>query len=277
VAGAIVLLGLSAVRSAAAADAPVSPEAKRHVELGVGHYDAGRYAEAVTEFELAYRLSNKPALLFNIARAESKLGHEEAAIAFLRRYLEERPDAPDSAAVLAEVEARERAQAMTKDKQHAEAEAAEARKQADALTAQAARAAKAEAERQAATSRPVAARASAIADGGRDGKLTAARRAGIALVVIGPVLAGVGIALGVVALQSADQVTRGAGEFATCCASAESRGRASGGAGIALDVVGGLAAVAGAGVLIWSYTGRGVERRAWLQPSGRGLALAGAF
>src|SRR5262245_47149924 len=90
------------------------PVGKVHVDLGVEAYLGGRYAEAVREFELAYRLSSKPQILFNIARAEAKLGHEEAAIAFLKRYLEELPDAEDAAAVRAEVEARERAMAAAR-------------------------------------------------------------------------------------------------------------------------------------------------------------------
>src|SRR5438309_1778022 len=114
--------------TAQAGEVPVSPEAKRHVDTGVEAYNASRYEEAVKEFELAYRLSNRPALLFNIARAEAKLGHEEAAIAFLRRYLEERPNAPDAPAVLAEVEARERAIANAKAMKRAEAEVVEERK-----------------------------------------------------------------------------------------------------------------------------------------------------
>lgn len=34
-------------------NAPVPAEAKRHVDLGISHYEAGRYEEAIREFELA--------------------------------------------------------------------------------------------------------------------------------------------------------------------------------------------------------------------------------
>src|SRR5579885_1010348 len=88
VCAAAVALGLPA----RAADTAISPEAKRHVDLGGQHYESQRWKEAVDECELAYRLSHRPALLFNIARCEAKLGHDEAAIAFLRKYLEEKPD-----------------------------------------------------------------------------------------------------------------------------------------------------------------------------------------
>src|SRR5438270_10064433 len=115
-----VLVLLVAAGFARAADAPISPEAKKHVDAAFALYESGKYEEAVKEFELAYRLSNRPALLFNIARAEAKAGHEENAIAFLKRYLEERPDAPDASAVLAEVEARERAMATARAMKKAE-------------------------------------------------------------------------------------------------------------------------------------------------------------
>src|SRR5437868_15101709 len=78
VVAALIGTGLPAPAHAAGGDATISPEARRHVEEGVVHYDAGRYQQAIDEFELAYRLSHRPALLFNIARAEGKLGHDEA-------------------------------------------------------------------------------------------------------------------------------------------------------------------------------------------------------
>src|SRR4051812_27946810 len=116
----VLLAMLGSAIALGAGEAPVSPEAKRHVDAGVEDYNAGRFEEAVKEFELAYRLSARPALLFNIARAEGKLGHDEAAIAFLRRYLEERPNAPDAQAVRAEIEAHERALSGERARQQAE-------------------------------------------------------------------------------------------------------------------------------------------------------------
>jgi len=78
-----VVLTLAVAAPARAVEPAQSAEVKKHVEAGVEHYDAGRWAEASREFEIAYRLSGKAGLLFNIARAETKLGHEEQAIAFL--------------------------------------------------------------------------------------------------------------------------------------------------------------------------------------------------
>jgi tetratricopeptide (TPR) repeat protein len=236
---------------AVANEAPVSPEAKRHVDAGIEAYNGARYDEAVKEFELAYRLSNRPALLFNIARAEAKLGHEEEAIAFLRRYLEERPNAPDAPAVLAEIEAYQKTlseqqatQQAVKDAAHAtelaaraEAEAQEARRHAEALAKKAAAEQTEKVWQNVAPppdTRPVR------------------RKAGIGLIVAGAVVAITGIALGAVAASASNTVSGSHGDFNSCCADLESRGKISTGVGIAFDVVGGAAAAAGIGLLVSS-------------------------
>ncbi len=98
---------------------------------------------------------------------------------------------------------------------------------------------------------------------------------GIALLVSGRVLLAVGIGLGVVATQSARDVATGSGEFSGRYASRGALGRDSMAAGIALDVIGGVAAAAGAGLLGWSL--RGGERRVWLSPGVRTLWAGGTF
>jgi membrane protein involved in colicin uptake len=215
-------------------------------------------------------------MLFNIARAEAKLGHDENAIAFLRRYLEERPNADDAPAVLAEIEAREKALAAARDKAEAdrkkaaaEAEAAEVRRRATEEAAR--RAAEAEAQRKA-----DAARADAV----ENARLTTMKRAGISLVVIGPVVAAVGIGLGVAASRAADEITSAAPgtPFAGRYADVEARGRAFNQAGIALDVIGGVAAAIGVGLVGYAYSRKAPAGRAWLLlPTGHGVAIGGAF
>jgi tetratricopeptide (TPR) repeat protein len=271
----LLLVAVLGCASARAADAPVSPEAKRHVDVGVEQYNAGRYEEAVKSFELAYRLSGRPALLFNIARAEAKLGHEEAAIAFLRRYLEERPNAPDAPAVLAEIEAHEKAIAadkmrvqLEKDAARAaelaarhEAEAKDAQRRADEATAAARRA---QDERQKKDQ--------------YDTRMIPLRRAGIALVAAGALVVVTGVALGIVASLTSDQVQSSSGDFRSCCADLESRGKITSGVGIAFDVIGGAAAVAGIGLLVWSARQpQHKGARLWLQPQAGGLAVGGRF
>jgi tetratricopeptide (TPR) repeat protein len=262
----VVVLLLGAVR-AGAADAPVSPEAKRMVDAAVAHYGAGRYEEAVKAFEVAYRLSKRPALLFNIARAEAKLGHDEAAIAFLRRYLEERPDAPDAPAVLAQIEAHERALATAKTRADADqeaeraaralAEAQASRRRADDEAAAVSRR-RAEEEAAAASRRDAELRR---ADGERRDAARKVRfRAGIGLTVGGAVLLVTGIALGVVASQASGDVARQRMvEFGDCCRDLEARGKLAAPIGITFDVIGGAAAAAGIGLLA-SSARKGSER-----------------
>ena len=60
------------------------PEAKQHYLNGADAYDRGDYQLAVDEFRRAWHLSHQPAMLFNLGRAESKLGHDEIALQYLR-------------------------------------------------------------------------------------------------------------------------------------------------------------------------------------------------
>lgn len=55
-------------------------------QSGAVLYDEGRYEEAVAAFEEAYRLSARPALLFNIANALERLGRWDEALDVLSRY-----------------------------------------------------------------------------------------------------------------------------------------------------------------------------------------------
>jgi tetratricopeptide (TPR) repeat protein len=273
------VLALVLPPAALAADAPVSPEAKRHVELGVDHYNAGRYAEAVKEFELAYRLSNRPALLFNIARAESKLGHEEAAIAFLHRYLEERPNAPDAPAVLAEIEAHEKALAEGSAKSKAESEAKEAE-----LQAARAQIAAAEAQRKAAEASEEAARVERQRQAEReqrereerDSHWSTLRKGGLALAVMGPAFLIVGIGLGAHAAALGNDVSKKSGEFADCCVDIQRQGNIQTSAGIAFDVIGGAFAATGV-ILLIAARGPTSGGRVWLAPKPGGITVGGGW
>jgi tetratricopeptide (TPR) repeat protein len=254
-----VLLALLVTGPAGAAEPAISSEAKRHVAAGNAFYESGQYEDAVKEFELAYRLSNRPALLFNIARAEAKLGHDENAIAFLKRYLEERPDAPDAPSVMAEIEAREHAIANARAMKKAEAEAAEERKRAEELAHRAAEDERREQARQkeehrAAEQRTTAAVvAPAPAPAPSPAKLRM-RKVGYGLVAGGAVVAVVGVVLGVLAQQAGSTVHDGTGAFTSSLQSSESNGLTYQASGAALDVVGAAAAVSGVAMIGWSFS-----------------------
>jgi len=219
-----VILALCVLVSATAAAAPSPTElAKKHYDLGAAAYQKGDFPTAVREFSLAYELSEQPDILFNLARVETKMGHEQQAIDYLKRYLEKRPDAQDAPAVRAEIEARTRALEAAQRERAAQAEAAAARHTAEAATRQ-----------------------------------DRAGRAGIALVATGGVLLAVGISLNVVAAKRAEAVSAGAGMPVVWAGSSfesdERLGTSSAPLGIAFDVVGGAAALTGAGLLIWRAT-----------------------
>lgn len=64
-------------------------EARQHFQTGTGHYQAGRFAQAVEEYRLAYNLYASPTILFNMAQAYRSDGQLVNAIATFRRYLED--------------------------------------------------------------------------------------------------------------------------------------------------------------------------------------------
>ena len=69
-------------------------EARVHYDAGQLYYDSERYDEALREFREAYRLSPRPALLYNQATALDRLGRSEEAIALYQVYLDTDQDSP---------------------------------------------------------------------------------------------------------------------------------------------------------------------------------------
>ena len=69
--------------------------ARRHFRLGQAYYQNGQFPEAATEFEQAYQLSGRPALLYNIYLAHRDALHTRQSYEALRQYLDEVADPPD--------------------------------------------------------------------------------------------------------------------------------------------------------------------------------------
>jgi tetratricopeptide (TPR) repeat protein len=85
--------------SAARARLPTAAEvqlASAHARKGRVHFDAGRYQEAVQEYEAAYKLAPAPQLQYGIAEAHRLNDADQLAIAAYRRYLELAPDGPEA-------------------------------------------------------------------------------------------------------------------------------------------------------------------------------------
>jgi hypothetical protein len=66
---------------------PESSEAHRRFQLGVQHFQAGRYAEALGNFEHAYRLKPHPLVRVNIANCYDKLHRPVEAIDAFEAFL----------------------------------------------------------------------------------------------------------------------------------------------------------------------------------------------
>ncbi len=100
------LLGLAP--SALAADAGTKEQARQHFEWGTELYAEGRYADALAEFEEVNRLAPHPAVFFNMAHCQEKLGQPGGALRSYRQYLRLEPAAPDREAVLEAISGLER-------------------------------------------------------------------------------------------------------------------------------------------------------------------------
>jgi Tetratricopeptide repeat len=94
---------LAAVLLAAVAPAHAITEeeerAKAHFLAGQSYYDQASYTDALREFNEAYRISKRPALLYNLARCHEALEQLPEAVQMLQRYLEEDPTTSDREAV----------------------------------------------------------------------------------------------------------------------------------------------------------------------------------
>lgn len=93
---------------AAAQATPTDAQRARARELygqGQAHFDAGRFQRSLAAFEGAYREVPNPIVLIGVASAQERLGRAPDAARTLRRYLRERPDAPDRADIVARIAA----------------------------------------------------------------------------------------------------------------------------------------------------------------------------
>jgi tetratricopeptide (TPR) repeat protein len=102
---AVVLLITLALPLLALADDPTPEQvARAHYVSAQAYFKQGRVADALREFQEAYRIAPRPAFHYNIAICHEKLGNDAEAIAAYERYLEESPDAPDHDAVQAHID-----------------------------------------------------------------------------------------------------------------------------------------------------------------------------
>jgi tetratricopeptide (TPR) repeat protein len=95
----VLVATLSPARADEPEPAPPAAEARAHYDKGLTHYHLGQFDDAAREFKIAYELSERPGLLFNIAQAYRLGGHPAEAAYFYRTYLRLVPDAANRADV----------------------------------------------------------------------------------------------------------------------------------------------------------------------------------
>ena len=112
---------LTAVLLSPAARAQTAPTAndqeaaRAHFMAGSAYYEQANYGDAVKEFNEAYRLSQRPDLLYNIALAYERLGKLDEAIDALGRYLKDKPDAQDRGIIQTRIENLEKRRDAARD------------------------------------------------------------------------------------------------------------------------------------------------------------------
>ncbi len=99
------LLALAALLAATSARGEDDiAEAKARFRKGAELYRAGKWRDAIAEFEAAYRLKPAGAIHFNVAQCRERLAEWPGALRSYHDYLHEVPDANDRAAVRASMQ-----------------------------------------------------------------------------------------------------------------------------------------------------------------------------
>src|SRR5262245_62171614 len=96
--GLVLLVALAASPARADEESPLAP-AQIHLTEGNRHFNLAEYDLAIAEYKEAYRLSDKPGLLFNIAQAYRLSGDCPMALRFYENYRRLAPQAENVADV----------------------------------------------------------------------------------------------------------------------------------------------------------------------------------
>jgi len=226
--------------------------ARRHYELGEQLYKTSSYPEALVEFQKAYKLAPRTELLFNIARCHEVMAQLKQAIDAYERYLEEKPGADNADLVRSRV--------------------ANLRRQLEAQPSKQPQKSKAKGKAPPPPPPPKPA----------EKPSRWKRTAGWITLGVSVAALATGIAFGAMAAKKADEYTP-ATKLYNELQEIDRQGKRYNKVAIATLVVGGVAAAAGAGLVVWDLTGQrkaNEERPAAVVvpfADDRGAGLAGLF
>jgi tetratricopeptide (TPR) repeat protein len=225
---------------------------KRHFSEGKARYEAGDYQGALDQFQQARIIRELPALDYNIARCHERLERWQDAIDAYERYLRGAPDAEDAPDARARVEVLRRRLAQLRSLGPPPPS----------------------------TPTRTVAPAPAPSQPSVEPPAPTNRRwwLPVALVTAGAV-AALGVAIGLYATASSDLagLRGGCGRDATCAQDQVDSITARGDASYALFAVAGALAAVDVALVVLGTRARHPEPRAWLAPTGTGMALAGSF
>jgi tetratricopeptide (TPR) repeat protein len=249
------VVGIGLALLAASARADERQLAKEHYVKGSKYFSLGRFDEAVHEYEASFELIGDPRLLYNIAQAHRLNGNAPKALFFYRSYLSRVPGSPVIAEVqekIAELQRLIDQQTKTQSQPPPkptppEASPSRPRAHEPETTPAPTAAPPAPAPSRSATADRRAPRAKIFAGG--------------TLVAVGVAALATGVACNVLGLRAASELAADADAGRVFDPTKESRGRAYATAGLALDVAGGVVAVAGATLLALGARDAHRERR----------------
>jgi hypothetical protein len=99
----LLLLLLSSLSSPSTASAQTADDtaAQAHFQVAASYYDMGDYESALREFTMAYNLSHRPQLHYNLSLCHQQLGHLTEAADALQSYLDQVTEIPNRTALTA--------------------------------------------------------------------------------------------------------------------------------------------------------------------------------
>jgi tetratricopeptide (TPR) repeat protein len=251
----LALVGLLMIPGQARADEADEELAKRHYKLGATLYHRSEFEGALKQFNLSYKLSKKSALLFNIARCHESLGQHSEAIAAYEEFLKSNPRNPENIRIrirnlrrLIEKKKKDEPTPSPPDEPKAPAAVTPTTDTPTGTTTPG-------------DETPVPEQ--------RDRPSRPLRLTGWILAGSGVALLGTGVALGLMARskQSELEDANAAGAEYSDYESTHDQGETFNKAGIAMMVVGGLAAAGGAVLVVLDWRANRERRSAWVAPT----------